>query len=221
MLYFLLAMTLLAQVVTPPPAKAQTWGHAAFLLHSLNLTSSNNKNHLEAFIEIRNPLHLQQGLTDGATINIEIEVGLEQIRFLLPNRSLAQFQLVYQLNFDPVTREYVILRPNLPVLRNRALPAVLELALSDLVIPLPSLTPQDHNANYAVSLTLAMYQTNIPAWLEKTLFFWSWEVIAKTTFRQNLTLDNAPISQSPIIQPYPPLRAMWLSTRRLPEQTHG
>lgn len=163
------------------PAAGQKGVRPSFILNSLNLNETTGGMNLEAYVALRHTEPIEDGLMEGALLNLEISALLERRHSLRPNSSLSSASLLYQIRFDPVSREFVLLRPDLPPLRQRRLSHLLENVLADMVLFLP-LEKAARPGKYRASLKLGLRQADIPPLIERTLFFWSWEVIPPTTF---------------------------------------
>lgn len=167
------------------PAPVRAGGDAVFLLNSLSVVTHSGTTRLEAAATLSDVAPIQANLRDGAALNLEMDVTVEHPRLLLPSKLVAEQHLLYQIRFDPLTREYVLLRAAGPPMRQRMLETLLNDVLGDaaiLVAPPAALVPGE---NYRAALTLSMRHAHVPPWLEKALFFWSWDVVPPATF----TLD--------------------------------
>lgn len=167
----------------PAPLRAE--GGAAFVLNSLSVVFQQGITRLEAAIAVNDPASLQANLRDGAALNLHMDVLVEHPRMVLPDKTVSQQRLLFQIRFDPLTREYLLLRRAESPLRQRRLAALLEEVLGDAVIPLAPPAMLVPGERYRVRLTLGIRHADVPPWLEKALFFWSWDVIAPTTFSLN------------------------------------
>lgn len=162
------------------PLRAE--GGAAFVLNSLSVVFQQGTTRLEAAIAVNDPAPLQANLRDGAALNLHMDVLVERPRMVLPDKTVSQQRLLFQIRFDPLTREYLLLRSAQSPLRQRRLAALLEEVLGDATIPLAPPAMLMPGERYRARLTLAIRHADVPPWLEKALFFWSWDVIAPTTF---------------------------------------
>lgn len=173
----------LACLLCPAPLRAE--GGVAFVLNSLSVVFQQGLTRLEAAIAVSDPAPLQANLRDGAALNLQMDVLVEHPRMVLPDKTISQQRLLFQIRFDPLTREYILLQQAKPPVRQRRLAALLDGVLGDATIPLAPPAILMPGEQYRVSITLAMRHADVPPWLERTLFFWSWDVIAPTTY----TLD--------------------------------
>ena len=77
-----------------------------------------------------------------------------------------------------------------------ALTNALNAVLGDAVIPLSPTIPLTPGENYQVALTLSLRHAHVPPWLEKALFFWSWDVLAPATFTLDFQYETIPASDA-------------------------
>ena len=184
----------LAVLLLPVPLHAE--GDAAFLLNSLSVVIQNGSARLEAAVTVSDAAPIRANLRDGAALNLSLDVLVEMPRLVLPSKTVAECHILYQIRFDPLTREYVLLRDAAPPLRHRSLELLLNAVLGDAVIPLPPTIPLTPGENYQVALTLSLRHAHVPPWLEKALFFWSWDVLAPATFTLDFQYETIPASDA-------------------------
>lgn len=186
-------------VVLALPISLHAEGDAVFLLNSLSVTTQHGAPRLEAAVTVSDVAPIRANLRDGSALNLSLDVVVELPRLMLPSQILAECHILYQLRFDPLTREYVLLREAAPPLRHSSLESLLNDALGDTVIPFVPSTPLTPDDMYRAALTLSLRHAHVPPWLKKTLFFWSWDVLAPATF----TLDFQAGSASDAEQGHP------------------
>ncbi len=166
-------------------------GNAVFWLHYLAVEKQRDNTLLAVSLGARQAAPLQSALKEGSLLNLTLECALEERRALLPNLSVDQRTLILQLRFDPLTREYLLLRQDEPPLHQRDLTGLLNAALADLSIPLAPPATLEPGREYNVTLTLGVRHADVPPWLRQTLFFWSWDVIAPVSFSLSFTAPEA------------------------------
>lgn len=186
----LLLWVLLATLLFPAPLHAE--GDAVFLLNSLSVVAHDGNARLEAAVTISDFSPVRANLRDGAALNLEMGVTVERPRLMLPSKTLIERHILYQIRFDPLTREYVLLREAAPPLRQRKLETLLDDVLGDALIPLAPPAPLLPGETYRAVLNLTMRHAHVPPWLEKALFFWSWDVVTPATFTLDFECDTTP-----------------------------
>ncbi len=144
---------------------------------------------LEASVQVTRPEIWKNLLQEGAALEVVCKVNLLQSRILLTNRNLGESLYHWQLRFDPLTRDYLLIKDG-QALRHNDLHTLLSSFLEDMVLPLPA-EHEPEPGQYLARLELSLIQSNVPAWLKKTLFFWSWNVAAPEVFEQDFTLPYA------------------------------
>lgn len=126
-------------------------------------------------------------LRDGAIINLTCRLVIERLRTLLANETIAEGSEVHQLRYDPLTREFIMLRPGAPARRDKKLDVLLAATWECMAFNMPLENPLVSGETYKVRLDLALQHAEVPPWLEKALFFWSWDVAPATSFTQEFT----------------------------------
>lgn len=181
-------------LLLPLPLHAE--GDAVFLLNSFSMTMFNGSPRLEAAVAVSDVAPIRANLRDGAALNLSLDVVVELPRLVLPSQTLAECHILYQIRFDPLTREYVLLREATPPQRHSSLESLLNDALGDTVIPLIPATPLAPDESYRASLTLTLRHAHVPPWLKRTLFFWSWDVLAPATFTLDFHYEALPAAEA-------------------------
>jgi len=123
---------------------------------------------------------IRDQLRDGAHMAIEGGIRLFQYNLLRPNSELASQPLSWILRHDPLTREFLIVDAGSTgggqSHRSAHLDALLREAWNDLHAALMPETPFEDDETYIIRFDLVLKYAEVPPWLKKTLFFWSWEL---------------------------------------------
>ncbi len=128
---------------------------------------------------------LRDLLKDGAVLELSITLDMEQRRILWANKHVVGTVYVSALRHDPLTRDFLVTIPGIAKkdsLRDRNLTRLLHASWRKLVlplIPLEQLKEADKDADYRVIITLRLQHAEVPPWLEKSLVFWSADVVPK------------------------------------------
>ncbi|MCH5276340.1 MAG: DUF4390 domain-containing protein [Desulfovibrionaceae bacterium] len=187
-------------LLLPIPVRAE--GDAVFVLNSLSVTTRTDIPRLEAAVTVSDVAPIRANLRDGAALNLSLDVILELPRLVLPSQILAESHILYQIRFDPLAREYLLLREAAPPLRHSSLESLLNDVLGDTVIPLVPSTPFTPDDTYRATLTLSLRHAHVPPWLKKALFFWSWDVLAPAAFTLDFQYEALPLSDAEQGRPY-------------------
>jgi hypothetical protein len=130
-------------------------------------------------------------LRDGAHMAVEGGIRLFRHNLLRPDSEIAFQPLLWTLRHDPLTREFLITDAGAPEKRAAGrsphLAALLREAWAHLHAALTPETPLENDETYIVRLDLVLKYAQVPPWLEKTLFFWSWELSPKFSHEYTFT----------------------------------
>ena len=124
-------------------------------------------------------------LRDGAVMTLTCKLALERVRTLLSNEVLSEELRSYQLRHDLLSREFILSSPGQPIVRQKQFDALLASAFQHLDFLLPLQAPLVSGETYRVQLKITLEHAEVPPWLEKALFFWSWEVTPPLSFSQD------------------------------------
>ena len=124
-------------------------------------------------------------LNDG--VHVSTGIGLENggVRILLSNEVISGESRSYQLRHDLLSREFILSSPGHPIVRQKQFDTLLASAFQHLDFLLPLQAPLVSGETYRVQLKITLEHAEVPPWLEKALFFWSWEVTPPLSFSQD------------------------------------
>ena len=91
----------------------------------------------------------------------------------------------YQVRHDLLSREFILSSPGHPIVRQKQFDTLLASAFQHLDFLLPLQAPLVSGETYRVQLKITLEHAEVPPWLEKALFFWSWEVTPPLSFSQD------------------------------------
>lgn len=132
------------------------------------------------------PLRLM--LKEGSQVTLDCEATLSEPNTLWLASTLTRQQFSSMLTYDVLTREYVIVHENDTTLhKNTSLIKLLESTWEKLTINLGQLTTLERGRDYRVELNIRIKNENVPPWLAKTLFFWSWDIAPSMHYSMNFT----------------------------------
>ena len=124
-------------------------------------------------------------LRDGAVMTLTCKLALERVRTLLSNEVLSEESRSYQLRHDLLSREFILSSPGQPLVRQKQFDALLASVFQHLDFLLPLQASLVSGETYRVQLKITLEHAEVPPWLEKALFFWSWEVTPPLSFSQD------------------------------------
>lgn len=115
-------------------------------------------------------------LNEGVQVELNCHVRLSRPRSYWFRKSLAETTLTSTLYYDTLTKEYFLTLPdNKAPHRNKSLRKLLEGAWKSISLPVGSTTLMTSGNEYRVTLNVEMVNTDVPEWLTKSFFFWSWD----------------------------------------------
>lgn len=127
---------------------------------------------------------LTDQLQAGATLALTCKARLSKPGGLLGGTRLTETETVSRVKLDPLTREYVLTLPGREVpLRGPALDELLRSGWGELALDLGAWRQLEPGKDYTVSLEIKLSQADIPGWLKRNVFFWSWDVIPAATYQ--------------------------------------
>ena len=170
-LYALLLFPLL--VGTPAPAAT---GSCTLVPLSFAVQSVNKGLAVETGFRVDNLGVARNLLRDGAQLVLDCTLSLERLRTVLRNVPLSEVSLRLHLRHDALTRDFLLYVEGQPLRRSRNLNQLLDPFAKDLQILLPLELPLESGEDYRLTLRLTLQYAEVPPWLERALFFWSWDV---------------------------------------------
>ena len=142
-------------------------------------------------LNLKGLIPIRDQLRDGARMTIEGGIRLLRRNLLRPNSELAFLPLAWNLRHDPLTREFLLVEvgkaENGQAARAPHLGALLQEAWKDLYAVLLPEMPLEDDETYIVRFDFVLKYAEVPPWLEKALFFWSWELSPKFSHEHTFT----------------------------------
>jgi hypothetical protein len=126
---------------------------------------------------------LRDLLKDGAVLELAISVTVERERSWWSNAEAADVAFSSVLRHDPLSRDFLVTVPAPDgdrELRDKNLTRLLFASWRKLSLPIISLETLRRNEDadeYAIAVSIGLHHTEVPPWLEKTLVFWSADVV--------------------------------------------
>lgn len=137
---------------------------------------------------------LRDLLKDGAVLELVIDVSVERERSWWGNAEAAAVEYASTIRHDPLSRDFLVsvpARDGKKEFRDRNLTRLLHASWRKLVLPVAPLKELQRNEPadaYLVTIGFSLHHTEVPPWLEKTIVFWSTDVVPreKQTIRFNM-----------------------------------
>lgn len=155
-------------------------------LHMANFSVEKQDNDLfvRSGIRVQNIEQVRNQLRDGAQMVLKGTVTLLRLRTVLSNQLVGKGEIVLHLRHDPLRRDFLAFRGK-ELFKNRNLSQLLSAAWDAAPITLNLLEPLIPGDTYRVTMSLTMQHAQVPPWLEKALFFWSWDVVPSLELTQD------------------------------------
>ncbi|MDR2050491.1 MAG: DUF4390 domain-containing protein [Deltaproteobacteria bacterium] len=134
--------------------------------------------YLALSLSVDNEDSLGDLLREGVNLELKVEVSVERKRFFWFNEEMAELSFSSQLRHDPLTREFrLTLSGNSQVFRDELLRRLLAGTWKKLEFPLLESSLFEKEEEYLVDMNLTLKRTEVPVWLERTLMFWTRDVV--------------------------------------------
>ncbi len=130
----------------------------------------------DLFFSFPNVAHIEKMLISGTSINIDYLASLKKEKMLFPDEELQNYISGWQIRYQPITREFILYHENDNPLRSRDLSSLLVTIFSHYTFSLHLIEPLKENEKYYVEIFIGLRHATVPPWLEKTLFFWTWDI---------------------------------------------
>lgn len=180
----LLAVIALAVAVGPGARTAVAQGEG---LHLNNLVLDNQAGEVTARfgVDVIGLEKVRQALEeDGAVLGLICTATIERKRTIWMNSELASTEYVSRLSKNALSNEYVL---NIPgssePLRSKELASLLEKAWGGITLRLGPWSMLETGEGYILDLNIELKRSDVPAWLQYTLFFWSWDVFPGANYQ--------------------------------------
>lgn len=128
---------------------------------------------------------LRNMLKDGAVLALSIAISVERIRSWWGNDEILEREYASTILHDPLTRNFVVSLPDQEGTKqypDKNLTRLLHNTWRKLSLPLISierLRADEPGSEYRITLNFSLQHTEVPPWLEKSLVFWSSNVVPK------------------------------------------
>lgn len=164
-------------VAWPMPGTTATLDtDTSFSLNAFMVETTGNDVKVESELHITNGNAIRDQLRSGAQMVLACTASLVRVRTVMSNESLAEIAFSAQLRHDPLIREFILYQEGKPLFRSKKLDELLSTFWKNETIVLPLARPLESGETYRISLQLTLQHSKVPPWLEKALFFWSWDV---------------------------------------------
>ena len=127
---------------------------------------------------------LTDSLQSGATLALTCKARLSRKSGMFGSPDIAAAEITSRLKYDSLTKEYSLALPGREgPLKNVGLHDLLRTGWGELTLDLGPWRMLERDRDYTLTLDLRLYQTDIPNWFRRTLFFWAWDVAPSATYQ--------------------------------------
>jgi len=166
-------LALLLTVLLPFSAQAQT-----LLLDNLVLDNQSGRIHLRFGLSLAEIDQVQAVLRDGVDLWMFGTARLMAKRLILPNRVLNEKQVEHVLEWNPLAQEFELTLPQKEhLVKNKDLAELLAKQWREITLDMGQWAMLTPGRTYHLELEISLDRRDIPVWMRRVLFFWSWEVI--------------------------------------------
>ncbi len=161
---------------------------AFFHLSASGISIENKSVNVELYLTIARMDEVEKILKSGASIEISCNTNLLRKNPIFYDTSIEYQDITWFLRYDALTREFLLSYNDSLVQRNRDLKKLVDSIFFPLSLDLAHADLEARTA-YTIDVELNLRQAKIPAWIEKTLFFWDWNLIS-TRYSFDFTLPE-------------------------------
>lgn len=176
MLFLLLLQCLAATYVLAAPENF-VYGRPKLFI------SEANKLTLSLPLSVDNEDALGDILRDGASLELSIKIVVQRKRSLWFNAVEQEIEYTSLLRHDPLSRAFRMTVPDSEqILQDKNLRALLARTWKSLNLTVASAELFNQKNNYLIKVNISLKHAALPPWLDRTLVFWTKEVVNSTSF---------------------------------------
>lgn len=137
-------------------------------------------------VEVLDVQALEERLSEGLVLQMQCRARLIRDRHWWMDALLQDKELVFELKSQPLQGSFQLInKAKGNTLKNQDLNKLLHKAWSGLKMHLGNWQELEPGQEYAVELSLTLKRSNVPWWLRKSLFFWSWDLVPEKKYRMD------------------------------------
>ncbi len=148
-----------------------------FYLSTSNINIEENIIKLDLYINIKNIDEVKKTIKDGASIEISCKTDLLRKQIFFSDINLENISTIWLLQYDPLTREFLLSKNTKLVKRDKDINKLVDSIFFPLEASLDNKN-LEAKISYSIDVHINLRQAQIPAWIEKTLFFWDWNLMS-------------------------------------------
>lgn len=178
-------LVLTAMTWTPCPASGATM----LALDNLVVDSQAEKIHLRFGLRLEQPELVKAVLRDGVDLWLEGAARLISKRLFLPNRVLHETSFEHVLEWNPLTQEFELTLPQKEhLVKAKELEDLTAAHWAEISLVMGDWAMLTSGQSYHLELEVTLDRRDIPVWMRRVLFFWSWEVMSPIRYELEFTV---------------------------------
>jgi hypothetical protein len=127
---------------------------------------------------------MTDNLQNGVTLSLVCKARLNKSGSLFNGHQLAETQMTSKLKYDALTKEYSLQLPGREApLKHPRLDELLRAGWGSLSLDMGPWRMLERGQDYTLALDIKLSQADMPNWLRRNLFFWSWDVIPNSSYQ--------------------------------------
>lgn len=139
-------------------------------------------------IELKADTQVEDALLSGIRLKLKCSAQLLEHQSMWPDSVVAEKNYSNKLYFDTLSGQFVVEKPGSEkIYKDKSLSILLREEWKTIVLDLGPWSTLERGEKYKLRLKVRLDQTDVPAWLKNTLFFWSWDVIPSATYQLDFT----------------------------------
>ncbi len=139
-------------------------------------------------LDLKGDTETEAALENGIKLKLVCKASLYLHRTMWPDSKIASKIYTDKLSYDSLSKEFILKKSrNNIVLRDKKITLLLQNGWNSIVMDLGPWSSLKRGEQYILKLDVHLDQTDIPQWLKKTLFFWSWDIVPSTTYQLEFT----------------------------------
>lgn len=194
---------------SPPDARPSLWVFAVFtallficsgafrpvLVHAqslevkdLVLERESGQVQVRFGLEVKGVDELRQILEEGGVFELQCRATLFKKRGVVWDSVMGRSEFLSQINANPLSQSFsVVDAASSKIVQNKNLSELLQDVWKTIALDLGSMGKLEKGHVYRVVLTVGIEQVDVPQWVKRSMFFWSFEAIPKTSVELTFT----------------------------------
>ena len=154
------------------------------ILRNIIVNNDHGEVHLRFGLRTRDADKLAQYLKQGTNLRLVCTAAMDLERNLWWDRELRRSSKNSLLHYDSLNDEYRLHKgKNGSGERNSDLSSLLQSGWGQIDMYLGPWPDEYKEENLALHLSVRLIRADVPVWLKRTLFFWSWNVVPVRNYR--------------------------------------